>query len=155
MRVRASGGVAVGGVPAEGPPVEVEGSLCQQTRLGVLVAVYAQVAPLARGYDVFGDGTGWVTVAEVGHGKGDSAVKPAGGLAVELHASARVWIWGVDRALAGAFALAAGALEADVGAERAPVRGVACPVNGHGYLSLSGEVQNRLSTLVAAEARAG
>jgi hypothetical protein len=41
----------------------VEGVLRQQARLGVLVAIDAEMATLAGGYDVLGNRAGWVTVA--------------------------------------------------------------------------------------------
>jgi len=89
--------------------------------LGVLPAVYAEVAPLAGGNDVFRDGTRWGALAHVGRGEADESVEPTRGAVVAFYASARARVGLVQAALPGAFALSSGAVEADVIGELAPV----------------------------------
>jgi hypothetical protein len=98
---------------------------------GVHGGVDSEMAPLAAGDNVLVDEARWVAFAEVGDGEGHSAVKPLGGLAVDLDAAAGVGPGLVQSALSGALAASVGAVEADGGAERGPVLGVAVPVNGH------------------------
>jgi hypothetical protein len=86
----------------------------------VLGAVDPEVTALAGGDYVCWDEADRVAVAEVGDGEADLAARVARGCVVEFGAAAGVWVWGVEAALAGAFAAAVGAREADAGAEVVP-----------------------------------
>ena len=95
------------------------------------LGVYSKVATLARGDDVCRILAWGVAFAEVGGGEPDESLSPLRLSVVAFGASACAWVGRVQSALAGAFALFAGACEADGVREIPPTGAVFGVVNGH------------------------
>lgn len=129
------------------------GSLTCAAPGGLVAAVDAQVATLARGDHVGAYGARRVAFAKVGGGENHAAFEKARGLGVEFGAASDRRVGLVDAALAGAFAAASGADGFNLVGEGFPSRGVACSIEGHQVSLLpAGERIARVLGLVSRDA---